>query len=88
MSIFDRLGRCGQPRQEQQQPTRQQIMENTKRALDQLRADPAGIARQQGLDIPAGMTDPAQMVRHILNSGQGGPRAQMARALMQQMGLR
>ena len=86
MSIFDQLGG-----QREQQPTRNdigQMQKATADALRQLQRDPAAMIRQRGLSIPAGMNSPEQMVRHILNSGQvTGPRAQMAQALMQRMGL-
>ena len=92
MSIFDSLGQRGPRAQQPQQMTRQQ-MEQMQRAtgdaLRQLQRDPNAMLQQAGLSVPAGMTDAEQMVRHILDSGQvTGPRAQMARSLMQRMGLR
>lgn len=60
MSIFDSLGW-----KQQQAPhvTPQQ-------ALSQLQNDPSGTLRQCGLNVPAGMTDPHQMVQHLMQSGQ------------------
>lgn len=55
MGLFDKLG--GQ----QQNP--QQI-------LQQLQQDPAGMLKQKGLNIPQGMTNPQQIVNHLISSGQ------------------
>jgi hypothetical protein len=76
MSLFQQLGQQGQqPRQEKQQDPRQ--------ALNEIKADPASFLKQAGLSVPEGMTDPQQMVWHIIDSGQvRGPRAQFARRLM------
>ena len=57
MSVFDSLGN------QTQRMTPQQ-------AMQQLRADPAGILKQAGMNIPAGMNDPRQIVNHLLQSGQ------------------
>ena len=71
MSLFDRLS--GQ----QQNP--QQI-------LQQLQQDPAGMLKQKGLTIPRGMTNPQQIVSHLISSGQI-PNARLQRVL-QMMGQR
>lgn len=72
MSIFSNLG---QGRQPQQQDPRQ--------AVQQIKADPSAFLQRAGLTVPEGMTDPLQMARHLLDSGQvTGPRAQLARRLM------
>lgn len=55
MSIFESLG--------QQQMNPQQVMQ-------QLRSNPAAMLKQRGLNIPAGMTNPQQIVQHLVNSGQ------------------
>jgi hypothetical protein len=55
MGLFDRLG--GQ----QQNP--QQI-------LQRLQQDPTGMLKQKGLNIPQGMTNPQQIVNHLISSGQ------------------
>lgn len=61
MSVFDQLG--NQPAKTQQNPVQM---------LSQLRQDPAGMLRQAGYSIPAGMTNPQQMVQHLVTSGQVG----------------
>lgn len=55
MSIFDSLG--------QQQMNPMQMM-------NQLRSNPSAVLKQRGLNIPDGMTNPQQIVQHLLNSGQ------------------
>lgn len=67
------MGQHGQPAQ----MTAQQ-------AIAQLQADPAGVLGQLGLNIPAGMTNPQQMVQHLMQSGQV-PQGQFAQAI-QMMG--
>lgn len=71
MSLLDRLS--GQ----QQNP--QQI-------LQQLQQDPAGMLKQKGLNIPAGMKNPQQIVNHLISSGQI-PNARLQQVL-QMMGKR
>ena len=55
MSIFDSLG--------QQQMNPMQMM-------SQLRNNPAAMLKQRGLNVPAGMNNPQQIIQHLLNSGQ------------------
>ena len=38
--------------------------------ISQLRSDPVGFARQAGYNIPNGITNPQQMLQHLLQSGQ------------------
>lgn len=71
MGLFDKLG--GQ----QQNP--QQI-------LHQLQQDPVGMLKQKGLTIPQGMTNPQQIVNHLVSSGQI-PNARLQQ-IMQMMGRR
>lgn len=71
MGLFDRLGG------KQQNP--QQI-------LQQLQQDPVGMLRQKGLTIPQGMTNPQQIVNHLVSSGQV-PNARLQQ-IMQMMGRR
>lgn len=47
----------------QQQP-------NMMQALQQLRANPAQVLQQAGLNIPQGMSDPNAIIQHLLQSGQ------------------
>lgn len=62
MSVFDQLGNSV-PKTGQQNPIQM---------LSQLKQDPAGILRQAGYTIPAGMNNPQQMVQHLITSGQVG----------------
>lgn len=67
MSLFDSLG---------QRQTPQQM--NPQEALAQLRANPAGILKNAGLNVPNGMTDPTQIIQYLVQSGQvTNPRLQM-----------
>lgn len=80
MSMFDRLGQSAQ-----QQPQGKSREE----ALREIKADPVGILRQHGLSVPTGVTDPMQMVNHLIRTGQvGGPRLQMVQQIMGRMGRR
>lgn len=38
--------------------------------LQQLKGNPMQFLSRMGLQVPAGMNDPQQMVQHLLNSGQ------------------
>ena len=40
--------------------------------LQQLKANPAQILKQRGLSIPEGMTDPQQIINHLIQSKQVG----------------
>ena len=75
MSIFDSLGGS----KALQQITPQQ-------AMQQLRANPAAVLKQAGMNIPAGMNDPRQIVNHLLQSGQL-PQNRLTQ-IMQMMGRR
>lgn len=80
MSMFDRLGQSA-PQQPQGK--------SREEALREIKADPVGVLRQHGLNVPAGITDPMQMVNHLIQTGQvGGPRLQMVRQMMGRMGRR
>lgn len=82
MSIFDRLGQAGQGQQVPGGKTQQQ-------AVAEIKADPAGVLGRHGLSVPAGMSDPMQMINHLIQTGQvGGPRLQMVQQLMGRMGRR
>ena len=55
---------------------------NPQQALAQLRANPAQMLKQAGLNIPDGMTDPQQIISHLLQTGQvTNPRLQMAQKM-------
>lgn len=75
MSLFDSLGGSKAP----QQITPQQ-------AMQQLRANPAAVLKQAGMNIPAGMNDPRQIVNHLVQSGQL-PQNRLTQ-IMQMMGRR
>ena len=77
MSMFDRLGQSTQ-----QQPQGKSREE----ALREIKADPVGILRQHGLSVPAGVTDPMQMVNHLIQTGQvSGPMFQKILPMIQRM---
>lgn len=89
MSLFDRLG-GGQPQQHMTpQMTPQQMQQMTQTAMRQLRQNPTGTLKQAGFNVPDGMSNPRDMVMHILQSGQAnGPGMQAARQMMARMGLK
>jgi hypothetical protein len=60
--------------------------QNPQQILQQIRQDPAGMLRQKGLNIPAGMNNPQQIVQHLVSSGQI-PNARLQQVL-QMMGKR
>lgn len=62
MSLFDRL-RGGQ------KPAAPTMAE----AMQRLRANPVEALKAAGLSIPTEMSDPQQMVQHLLQSGQVPP---------------
>lgn len=58
MGMFDQLGKG------------QQAQQNPVQMLSQLRSNPVGMLKQAGYNIPDGMTNPQQIINHLLNSGQ------------------
>lgn len=60
MSIFDSL---------KLKPQQSAPMSPTQ-MLQALKQNPVNMLQQAGLNIPEGMTDPQQMVQHLLTSGQ------------------
>lgn len=54
MGLFDQLGQQNNPMQ----------------MLQQIRQNPAAILQKAGLNIPAGMNDPQQIIQHLMQSGQ------------------
>jgi len=73
MSIFDSLGAGNQQQAQAPKMTAQQ-------AMSQLRADPSGVLRQIGLNVPAGMNNAQQIVQHLMQTGQV-PQSQFAQAM-------
>lgn len=72
MSIFDQLGNG-------RQMNPMQMMQN-------LRADPASFLQRSGLNVPAGVTNPQQIVSHLMQSGQvSQQKLQQAMQMMQGM---
>lgn len=76
MSIFNSLGGGNQ----QQHITPQQ-------AMSELQADPVGVLKNLGLNIPAGMNNPQQIVQHLFQSGQV-PQNKINQAMQMMMGRR
>lgn len=75
MSLFDSLGNGNQ---------NQGPQAKGQQALSELQRNPIGVLQQIGLIVPAGMTDPQQIVQHLLQTGQV-PQGRLAQA-MQMMG--
>ena len=74
MSLFDALG-GGTPMQA-----------NPMQIIQQLRQNPVAMLKQRGLNIPDGMSNPQQIVQHLVQSGQvSNARLQ---SVMQMMGRR
>ena len=70
MSLFDQLG----------------MQMNPQQMLQQIKSNPAAVLRQKGLNIPDGMTNPQQIIQHLISSGQV-PQSRHMQA-MQMMGRR
>ncbi len=70
MSLFEQLG--------------QQTQMNPMQMLSQLKQNPAAVLQQAGLNVPANLTNPQQIVQHLMQSGQV-PQARYQQA-MQMMG--
>lgn len=45
-------------------------MNNIMSMLPQLQSNPMQMLTQRGFKVPNGMTDPQQIVRHLMNTGQ------------------
>lgn len=60
---------------------------NPAQLVQQIKSDPAGMLRQKGLTIPAGMNNPQQIVRHLLQSGQV-PQARYQQIMQMMQGKR
>lgn len=59
---------------------------NQPNMMNQLRANPAAMLKQRGLNIPDGMNDPQQIINHLIQTGQiNNSRLQMAQQMMAQM---
>ena len=76
MSIFDSLGN---------QPKQQQI--NPAQTLQQLKANPAQVLKGRGINIPSNMTNPQQIIQHLVQSGQV-PQNRLTQAMQMLQGMR
>ena len=69
-----------------QQPTQAQqtARPNPMQLMEQFRQNPVGALRQAGYNVPDGMTDPRQIVNHLINNGQlGGSKLNQLRNMAQ-----
>lgn len=59
-------------------------------AMGQLKANPAGLLKQAGFNVPGNVgNDPQRMVMHLIQSGQvGGPMMRMIQPMLNRMGVR
>ena len=80
MSIFNSLGKGSQ------QPA-QQAQVNAQQAFSELQSDPIGVLSKIGLNVPAGMTNPQQIVNHLMQTGQV-PQSRLAQVMQMMMGRR
>lgn len=53
---------------------------NPQQMLNSLRNNPAALLKQRGYTIPDGMTNPQQIIQHLISSGQV-PQSRYAQAL-------
>lgn len=53
-----------------QQATAQNVPPNPMQYMGQFMQNPVGALRQAGYSIPDGLTDPRQIVDHLINNGQ------------------
>ena len=60
---------------------------NPMQMLQALRNDPVGLLRGRGLNIPDGMTNPQQIINHLLQSGQV-PQGRYQQALQMMLGMK
>ena len=65
MSLYDKLG-GGRPAGSPQQNAQEAL----NRAVETAKANYSAMLQQKGWTIPEGMTDPQQMVQHLVQSGQ------------------
>lgn len=61
---------------------------NPAQMMQELKKHPGDVLKRAGLNVPEGMTDPQQILGHLMQTGQiGGQRLQMARQMMGMLGL-
>lgn len=73
MSLFDQLGK-----QQQMNPAQ---------ALQQIKANPAQVLKGRGINIPAGMNNPQQIIQYLVQSGQM-PQNRVTQAMQMLSGMR
>ena len=56
-------------------------------ALGQLQHDPAGILRKAGFNVPGNLSNPQQIVQHLMQTGQV-PQSRMAQVMQMLTGIR
>lgn len=71
-------------------PANNQPPMNWNAALGQIKANPAGMLKQAGYNVPDGMgNDPRGMVMHLIQSGQvGGPMMRMIQPMLARLGVK
>ena len=47
-----------------------QLSNNPMQMLQQIRQNPAAVLQRAGLNVPEGMTNPQQIIQHLMQSGQ------------------
>lgn len=81
MSLFDKLG------QRQHPAAGGTITPQT--AMAQLMGNPSAVLAQAGFNVPGNITDPRQIVNHLMQSGQvTAGRMQAVQRMIQMMGMR
>ena len=60
MNIFDTLSQQAQP----------QTNMNPMQKLQALKQNPSGMLQQAGFNVPQGITNPQQIIQHLIQSGQ------------------
>lgn len=84
MSLFDRFQRTPNAA-----TNTQMGVGNPMQLVQQIRANPAAMLKQRGLTIPEGMSDPQQIIQHLVQSGQvPNAKYQQAMQAAQMMGRR
>ena len=78
MSLFDKLNST---------PNARQRTPNAQEALQRIKADPAGVLKQAGINIPNGMNNPQQIIQHLVQTGQV-PQNRITQAMQMLSGMR
>ena len=79
MGLFEQFQ--GRPQKQQEMDPRR-IQEQRQRDIAEIKAHPKSYLREQGYDIPDGMTDAKQITQYLLRTGQiGTPRLQQVMSM-------